>query len=350
MAISYLKPIVVEGMEQMKNSRAMIWEMARKEWPFSSSSLRELLKILGKHHRDIHERAFSLAIEQVGVASGMEYVRNEPLLLGSGARGEQLLFSDQDHALIYEIDQDMPLSSLDWDAYFSQIGHVYAALLHELGYPLCSGNVMMSNPRWRGETRKWTASIQEYWEYPDWENIRFLLIASEARPILSDHDLFSSIRQSITNHIANSPYICWKIADQLITERVPGMKSSHRRQPFKDVENAVKERLYTPLVNGVRLWAVYEQIDAVSTFDRIERLQKNGVWSEAFASDVASALRVALTMRLREQWIKTSAKNAGAKTVPLSLSSKDWEELNTSFITLRKLLQLSVKQFPRPRR
>ena len=350
MAISNIKPSVAESMEQIKNSQSIIWEIVKKDWPSSLSSLKKLLGILGHHHRDIHERAFSLAVEQVGIAPGVQSVRYVPLLLGSGARGEQLLFSDQDHALIFELDEDMPLRLWDWDAYFSQIGHVYAALLHELGYPLCAGNVMMSNARWRGEIGKWKSSIQEYMDYPDWENIRFLLIASEARPIVGDLDLFSPIRQSIMNHIANSPYICWKIADQGIAERIPGMKSPHRRQPFRDVELAVKERLYTPLVNAVRLWALHEQIDAVSTFDRIESLQKIGVWSEPFAADVTTSLRVALTMRLREQWKKNKAKYAVVEVDPPPLSREDWEAFNSSLITLRKLVQLSTKYFPRPRR
>ncbi len=339
---------VTKGVERMKRDQAAIREIVKEKLSISSFSLVELLKILSEHHWSIHQKTFTLAMDRVGVVQGVEHIRYAPLILGSGARGEQLLFSDQDHAFIYDTHADVPPSFIDWKAYFSQISHVYSALLYELGYPLCSGNVMMSNPRWRGTASEWEERIQEYSDQPIWENIRFLLIALEARPLIGDPDLYVPIQKLIANHIASSRYMCWKIADQGLMERIPGIKLTKRKEPYRDVEIAVKERLYTPLVNIVRLWALHTRIDAISTFKRLEQIKTLGVWPQTLADDVTSALVGVLSIRLRQQWRKVGVE--GDQDPSLWLSNSDVELLNEAFVTLRKLLRITAKFFPWPRR
>ena len=71
-------------------------------------------------------------------------VRNSCLLvMGSEGRGEQLLRTDQDNALLlrdgYEPPQDL-----------ADICERFSAALARFGYPPCSGGVMLNQPSWRG--------------------------------------------------------------------------------------------------------------------------------------------------------------------------------------------------------
>jgi CBS domain-containing protein len=65
------------------------------------------------------------------------------LALGSEGRGEQTFATDQDNAIVFEPDAGPPDAVRDRLLPFAR--EVNAALA-ELGFPLCSGNVMASNP------------------------------------------------------------------------------------------------------------------------------------------------------------------------------------------------------------
>jgi CBS domain-containing protein len=60
------------------------------------------------------------------------------IVLGSEGRGEQVLKTDQDNALIIKDDVEWPDSQRTMD----KLTHT----LQQLGYPLCPGNVMFNNP------------------------------------------------------------------------------------------------------------------------------------------------------------------------------------------------------------
>jgi DNA polymerase-3 subunit epsilon/CBS domain-containing protein len=76
-------------------------------------------------------------------------------VLGSAGRGESLLATDQDNALIFaEGEPDGPA-----DRWFAMLaGHV-SRLLHEAAVPYCTGGIMAKNPDWRGSVATWRQRI-----------------------------------------------------------------------------------------------------------------------------------------------------------------------------------------------
>ena len=71
-----------------------------------------------------------------------EWVANTCLVvMGSEGRGEQLLKTDQDNALLLR-DGFEP-------AGIDVIAERFIAALIDFGYPRCPGNIMLSNPLWR---------------------------------------------------------------------------------------------------------------------------------------------------------------------------------------------------------
>ncbi len=73
------------------------------------------------------------------------------LAMGSMARQEQLIVTDQDNALLLS-DRFVPA---EHGAYFQQLGDFVCNGLASCGYPLCTGGVMASNPAWRMPLRDW---------------------------------------------------------------------------------------------------------------------------------------------------------------------------------------------------
>jgi len=93
---------------------------------------------------------------------GMERLGEPPvswawLALGSAARHEQALRTDQDHALAYDPQDRSPE---DIDGYFAELTGFVVDGLDQAGIPRCTGDVMASNPALRRPIDKWVESLR----------------------------------------------------------------------------------------------------------------------------------------------------------------------------------------------
>jgi CBS domain-containing protein len=80
------------------------------------------------------------------------------VVLGSAGRGESLLATDQDNALIFA---DGAPGGAE-DRWFATLGEHIARLLHEAAIPYCKGGIMAKNADWRGSSATWRARIAHW--------------------------------------------------------------------------------------------------------------------------------------------------------------------------------------------
>jgi len=80
------------------------------------------------------------------------------IVLGSAGRGESLLATDQDNALIFA---DGVPGGAD-DRWFALLGEHVSRILHEAAVPYCKGGVMAKNAEWRGSVATWRERI-DHW-------------------------------------------------------------------------------------------------------------------------------------------------------------------------------------------
>ncbi|MGO2387255.1 MAG: DUF294 nucleotidyltransferase-like domain-containing protein, partial [Psychrobacter sp.] len=73
------------------------------------------------------------------------------IVMGSEGRGEQIMRTDQDNALIIRDGYTHPD--------LAQFADTFNDHLATLGYPLCDGNIMMTNPMWRQPLKSFTTQI-----------------------------------------------------------------------------------------------------------------------------------------------------------------------------------------------
>lgn len=87
------------------------------------------------------------------------------LSLGSEGRGEQLLRTDQDNALIYE---DAPTAKAEAvAAYFLKFGKAVTDKLEACGFAHCPGEIMASNPAWNMPLSKWKETFAKWIRVPE---------------------------------------------------------------------------------------------------------------------------------------------------------------------------------------
>ena len=105
--------------------------------------------------------------------------------LGSEARQEQGLFTDQDNALIFD---PVAVSEAEVDAYFGELGSLVNDGLEEAGIPKCRAGVMVSNPDWRGTVQTWQSRFHGWIEDPGRTGSAFTGIAMDYRPVTGPLD------------------------------------------------------------------------------------------------------------------------------------------------------------------
>jgi len=103
------------------------------------------------------------------------------LALGSSARHELTLASDQDNALAYD-DTDDP----QVDAYFKQVAEVVNAGLARCGFSLDESGVLARDRHWRLTQSAWLAVFSRCLEVWDWKHLLRASIAFDFRQVAGD--------------------------------------------------------------------------------------------------------------------------------------------------------------------
>ncbi|MCM3699836.1 DUF294 nucleotidyltransferase-like domain-containing protein [Paenibacillus macerans] len=265
---------------------------------FASMPILEWNRAVGEMHDAVMGQACQLCEEMLRQEGfGPPPSHYAFVAFGSAGRAEQTLWSDQDNGLIYG-DGDEAENA----AYFEAFGNKLSQVLEQVGYPPCPGNVMLSNPLWRGDLSRWERQFMEWREALGWEHVRYLMIASDMRHIYGDQVLSGVLRKTmkrvmeldqgterdviaavLRNTVRHKAAL--NILGQVITE-----PAGEHAGDFD-----VKYGLYIPIVNAVRYFALQYGIETSSTWERISQLyQLEAVparWLESCRKAFATAVK-----------------------------------------------------------
>ena len=87
------------------------------------------------------------------------------MALGSQGRKEQLLFTDQDNALVFE---DVPKEHYEETrAYFLELAKLVTKSLNKIGFEYCEADMMASNPEWCKSLTEWKTQFSNWILKPD---------------------------------------------------------------------------------------------------------------------------------------------------------------------------------------
>ncbi len=123
------------------------------------------------------------------------------LALGSQGRGEQLLRTDQDNALIFEDVADEKYNSVK--NYFLKLADFVTEFLNDAGYAYCDGDMMASNPKWCLSVSKWKDQFSTWMHENTAENLLNTSIFFDFRGVWGDGSLPDKLTAHIFEEIAN---------------------------------------------------------------------------------------------------------------------------------------------------
>jgi len=271
-----------------------------------TSSIPDLVnavKQVNRIHDWMNKQSIVLALRQLE-ASGMGKppVPYAFVIFGSGGRQEQALLSDQDNGLIYLLPSDMGAVEQEaCEQYFSQLSSLVVQGLAEAGYPPCQGNVICTNPRWRGSLSHWSATLNGYCADPTWEHMRYMLVAGDSRFLFGDESLFFQFQYKYHQLLAGNADIVRRLVSNTLRYRVPlswfGRILPEVTGKFRGAIN-VKNGLYLPFVNCIRLWSLANGIKETSTLERLSQLQDRKLLPWELCVEMSSHIPQILGLRL----------------------------------------------------
>lgn len=332
----------------------------RQEWlgkllAKSIPSPRPIVQIMNEIHL-IHEmiirQCVHLSIQTLDSA-GMGDSPPVPyafLLFGSGGRKEQTLISDQDNGLIYFLPEHLTEQEQQKiHLYFKRLSGVITQGLLEAGYPPCEGNVMAANTRWRGSIQHWTSMIDYWRNEPTWENIRYLLLVSDARKLAGNDWLLHELQQHLHHNISAFPHLVSRCVSNTLHHQVP-LGWFNRLLPeiqgkYRGAIN-IKNGVYLPFVNCIRLFALANGIHKTSTLERLDELQRLQVWEPAFCQTITRQFQTALEYRLlaASQWHdELYQSNSYLKLA--GLSKQQQSDIKSAMKWALRLQQLTTKTY-----
>lgn len=154
---------------------------------------------LQESHEQIINKAVSHALKRTVSEWGEPPTHFAFFLMGSGGRLEQSFWSDQDHGLVYESNNE------EDQLYFLHFGREIVYALEKVGYERCDGNVMASNRKWCCSYEKWEAQLHSWLKEDKWETLRYTLTFFDSRSIYGKHELLDQLKQTIFQLIKKEP-------------------------------------------------------------------------------------------------------------------------------------------------
>lgn len=222
------------------------------------------------------------------------------LALGSMARDEQLIVTDQDNALILDDAYDPNLHQ----SYFEELARFVCDGLNVCGYRYCSGNVMASNPKWRLTRRQWQTQFSDWIEHPTPQsllnsNIFFDLDGVYGETQWAD-ELVSFIAQRARYHTRFLAYLA-----RNALHRTPPlgffkgfvMEQDGKHQPTINL----KRRGTAPLSDLIRVHALAIGSTARNSFERLDDIREHSLLPEGNAQDLRDALEYIALVRIQHQ-------------------------------------------------
>ncbi|SDW53610.1 DUF294 nucleotidyltransferase-like domain-containing protein [Paenibacillus sp. CF384] len=303
---------------------------------------------LNEVHDALIRRAISLSEAQMArLGHGSPPVPYAYLLFGSGGRAEQTLSSDQDSGMIYD-DPEEESKRERVTAYFHIFAETIVDMLQKLGYPPCEGEVISSNPNWCQSLSQWKAKLDGWFEDPDWENVRYLLIIADSRIIYGQNRLLQAMKDHYYSDMLNHRVIVHHMLNNTMRHKVLiGVFGQLLKEQYGTDAGSLdlKYGAYIPMVNAMRLLSIQAGVRETSTLARINRLRQLAVLTEEECVLYSGIFRLFMRLRLmstekREDGLYTN----NGKLPQVKLTKALIDELKSGLKGVKKLQRFVHKQ------
>jgi CBS domain-containing protein len=290
---------------------------------------------------ELHRRAVMRAISTLAADGwGEPPVPFAVIIMGSAGRGECLLAPDQDNGFILADYVDAAHARID--AYFVSLAMRFTQLLDVIGFPLCLGNVMATNPVWRKRISEWRKQVAVWLRRRTETQLLLSDILVDFQHVWGDAALSQALRRHIMQAVADSPTF---VRDLFAIEADHGaalgwfgrLRSERDKQDRSGMIN-LKLRGSLPLVEAARLLSLRVGLPETSTLARLDGLVVKGALHPEDHDNLKDAFQFISQLLLRQQVEDLAAGREIGDFVPEERLSK--REKDHLVICLRSIVNV----------
>ncbi|EGQ7829413.1 cyclic nucleotide-binding/CBS domain-containing protein [Vibrio parahaemolyticus] len=220
--------------------------------------------------------------------------------MGSMARDEQLIVTDQDNALILDDSYDPDKHA----EYFAQFAKFVCDGLAACGYTYCTGDIMATNPEWRKTKSQWEECFGDWIDHPTPErllnsNIFFDLLGIHGRVKWAEQLSSFIVRRAKKNNrfLACMAYNAIRRTPPLGFFKDFVMEKDGRHRNSINL----KRRGTAPLADLIRVHALAIGSRSQNSFDRLDDINDAGILPKGRGMDLRDAMELIYMVRIRHQ-------------------------------------------------
>lgn len=260
------------------------------------------------------------------------------LAFGSEGRMEQTLKTDQDNGILFETNGEDPETlRRELLPLAKRINHALA----EVGFPLCPGNIMASNPECCLSRDEWQSRFDKWIETGTPEHLLQASIFFDFRVLQGDNRAANELRTWLNRKTAQNSRFRHQMAANALRNRPPlGLFRDFATGNHREHPNALDLKTHgiTPFVDAARIIALANHIEDTNTIARLKQgIAHKAVHPQSAASWLEAYQYIQLLrMRNHRRQLK-SGREMSNFLDPNELNELERRILKESFRQARKI-------------
>lgn len=258
------------------------------------------------------------------------------IAFGSEGRYEQTLSTDQDNGLVFAAP---PAEAEAVRQAFLPFALEVNRRLDKLGFPLCKGNVMASNPQLCLSLEEWQQRYNQWLRSNSPQALLDATIYFDFRPLYGDESLTDELAAWLRKNVPNATLFLRFMAETAVSVKPPlGLIRDFAFDENKDFPHSIdlKTNGTRLFVDAARILALANGIDATSTPERLRAVAEKGKLGRDDIGAIIDGFFFLQQLRLRVQQEGTPMGLAN-RIDPEMLNELDRFVLKEAFKQAKKL-------------
>ncbi|MDV2078197.1 putative nucleotidyltransferase substrate binding domain-containing protein [Marinobacter xestospongiae] len=222
------------------------------------------------------------------------------MALGSMARDEQLVVTDQDNAMILDDSFDPE----QHDDYFLALARFVSDGLATCGYSYCTGDIMATNKKWRQPLRVWKEYFTDWIDNPKAEALLNSNIFFDLDGIYGATEMAETLKTLVASKASQSQRFLAFLAKNALNRTPPlGFFRTFVMEQDGKQNNTfnLKRRGTAPISDLIRVHALACGSKAQNSFERLRAIADTKLLPDGSAENLRDALEFIAIVRIRHQ-------------------------------------------------
>ncbi|UYG08548.1 DUF294 nucleotidyltransferase-like domain-containing protein [Halomonas sp. M4R1S46] len=272
------------------------------------------------------------------------------MALGSMARNEQSIVTDQDNALVLS-DDFVPEQH---DGYFREMAKIVSDGLDACGYPYCKGDIMATNEQWRQPLSVWKRYFTEWIEQPSPERLLHSSIFFDLDSVHGENVLVEQLQDLVAQKAATHPLFLAAMARNALNRTPPlGFFRTFVMEKDGKHNNSInlKRRGTAPMVDLIRVHALACGSSAQNSFDRLDDIDRTQLLAPGVSDRLRYALEFLSMSRIHHQVFDIQHDQTPDNNIePENVTSSERHNLKDAFQVLSHAQKFLKFRYPMPSR